>query len=243
MNNFVFIIPFRNVANYIDICTKSLLLQSYKNWKAIFIDDVSNDGSMLKIPNDPRFIKIINEERVTALPNIHNAIINNKLEEEDIICILDGDDYLLRQDSLEILNKFYNDNNQILLSYGQYVTTNGHLGHCAPYTIESFKSLRKGGYWASHLRTFKYKLYLELLKQDPNVKCYKDKDDKYYTICYDIAIMTPLMEIAGFDKVGFNPIPIYVYRLHPQNDHVVNGRLQKQIEIEIFAKESFKQIF
>ena len=95
MNNFVFIIPFRNVANYIDICTKSLLLQSYKNWKAIFIDDVSNDGSMLKIPNDPRFIKIINEERVTALPNIHNAIINNKLEEEDIICILDGDDYLL----------------------------------------------------------------------------------------------------------------------------------------------------
>ena len=73
--------------------------------------------------------------------------------------------------------------------------------------------------------------------------CGKDKDDKYYTICYDIAIMTPLMEIAGFDKVGFNPIPIYVYRLHPQNDHVVNGRLQKQIEIEIFAKESFKQIF
>ena len=51
--------------------------------------------------------------------------------------------------------------------------------------------------------------------------------------------MTPLMEIAGFEKIAFNPNIVYVYRLHPQNDHVVSGQLQKSTEKEIFAKTPF----
>ena len=94
------------------------------------------------------------------------------------------------------------------------------LGHCKAYTDEEFLNLRKGGYWASHIRTFKYKLYKELVRQDPDLLCYKDIDGNFYTITYDVAIMTPLMEIAGFDRVKFNPNPVYFYRLHEQNDHV-----------------------
>jgi hypothetical protein len=61
-----------------------------------------------------------------------------------------------------------------------------------------------GGYWASHLRTFKFKLYKELIKQDPKLNCYKDNLGEFYKSCYDVAIMTPLMEIAGFDNIKFN---------------------------------------
>jgi len=224
---------------FIKQCCDSLLLQSNKNWIAIFCDDDSNDGTSDIIPHDERFIIRKNNKRITALPNIHNGIINGNLQEEDVICILDGDDFLIRNDAIDIINNLYIDDT--LLTYGQYVWPNGMHGHCKAYDNKSFIDLRKGGYWASHIRTFKYKLYKELISQDPELLCYKDKNGEFYTITYDIAIMTPLMEIAGFGRIKFNPIPIYYYRLHEQNDHNVDGRLQKMVADEIFSKPSFKK--
>jgi hypothetical protein len=53
--------------------------------------------------------------------------------------------------------------------------------------------------------------------------------------------MTPLMEIAGFDNIKFNPTPVYFYRLHEQNDHSVDPILQKNIADEVFNKNTFKR--
>ena len=49
---FVFIVPFRNVKDYIYQCAKSLQSQNNPNWIAIFCDDASTDNT----------IEIINEE-------------------------------------------------------------------------------------------------------------------------------------------------------------------------------------
>jgi glycosyltransferase involved in cell wall biosynthesis len=239
MNRFIFIIPFRNVKQYIKICCQSLISQNNQNWKAILCDDVSDDDTLSEIPQDSRFTIRTNSERITALPNIHYAITESNLNDEDIICILDGDDFLLRNDSIDIIDKLYQDD--ALLSYGQYAWPNGYPGHCIEYNETSFSNLRKGGYWASHLRTFKYKLYKQLIIQDPNVDCYKDNNGEFYKTCYDIAIMTPLMEIAGLNRIKFNPIPIYYYRLHPNNDHSLHGVLQKTTEKELFAKQPFNR--
>lgn len=241
MTRFVFIIPFRNVTDFITNCYQSILNQNYQNWIAIFCDDASTDGTINKIPINSKFIIKSNKERVTALPNIHYGIIDSNLEDEDVICILDGDDYLINKDALSILNNLYDD--KTLLTYGQYIWPNGQIGHCKAYTQESFNKLRSGGYWASHMRTFKYKLYKELINQDPNLNCYKNSKGEFYTITYDIAIMTPLMEIAGFNSIKFNPEPIYYYRIHTQNDHFIDPLLQKSVADEIFAKSSFKQSF
>lgn len=240
-NRFVFIIPFRNVANFINDCANSLIHQDYKNWIAIFCDDQSTDNTINNIPKDDRFTISKTQERITALPNIHYGIVNNNLNDEDIICILDGDDALIRKDAIDILNNLYNDDT--LLTYGQYINSyNNGIGHCKPYTKEEFITLRTGGYWASHIRTFKYKLYKELINQDPDLLCYKDNQGNFYTTCYDICIMTPLMEICGFDRIKFNPEPVYYYRLHQNNDHVLYGTLQKSTEIEVFRKPPFKQV-
>ena len=236
-NRFVFIIPFRNVKDFISQFSDTLLKQDNKNWIAIFCDDESNDGTINNIPKDDRFIIRRNEKRITALPNIHFGIIESNLEEEDVVCLLDGDDFLIRKDALDIINNLYQD--ETLLTYGQYVWPNGQPGHCIAYTKDSFEKLRTGGYWASHMRTFKYKLYKELMNQDPELSCYKDKDGNFYTITYDVAIMTPLMEIAGFERVKFNPDPVYYYRIHQQNDHFVDPTLQKSVADEIFAKPKF----
>jgi glycosyltransferase involved in cell wall biosynthesis len=239
-NRFIFIIPFRNVKDFISQCADTLLKQDNKNWIAIFCDDESNDGTISRIPKDDRFIIRRNEKRITALPNIHFGIVESNLEDEDIICLLDGDDFLIRKDVVDIINNLYQD--ETLLTYGQYVWPNGQPGHCIAYTKESFEKLRTGGYWASHMRTFKYKLYKELMNQDPELSCYKDKDGNFYTITYDVAIMTPLMEIAGFERVKFNPDPVYYYRIHQQNDHFVDPTLQKSVADEIFTKPKFNKL-
>jgi glycosyltransferase involved in cell wall biosynthesis len=239
MNRFVFIIPFRNVKDYIKQCADSLINQNYKNWIAVFCDDASNDETCDNIPNNKRFIIRKNKERLTALPNIHNGIMESNLNDEDIICILDGDDFLIRPDAIDILNNLYNDDT--LLTYGQYIWPNGQIGHCRAYTREIFNELRKHGHWASQLRTFKYKLYKELLNQDPDLNCFKDKNGEFYTITYDVAIMTPLLEIAGFDRIKFNPEPLYYYRIHQNNDHQIDAKLQREVASEIFSKKSFSK--
>lgn len=81
------------------------------------------------------------------------------------------------------------------------------------------------------------------MEQDPNLDCYKDSNGDMYKMTYDVAIMLPLLEIAGFDKVKFNPTPIYFYRIHPQNDYSVDPRLQYGIADEIYRKKKFNQIF
>jgi glycosyltransferase involved in cell wall biosynthesis len=240
-NRFVFVIPFRNAKDFIAECASSLIEQNYKNWIAIFCDDNSTDNTVDYIPKDSRFIIIKNKERLTALSNIHYAIVKFNLNDEDIICLLDGDDYLIKETSVDIINSLYQD--ETLLTYGQYVWKNGHLGHCGPYTQELFTRLRTYDFLASHIKTFKYKLYKELINQDPKLSCYKDNNDNFYTVTYDVAIMIPLMEIAGFDKVKFNPNPVYYYRVHDANDYLINLDLQKSVEKEILAKPKFKQTF
>jgi glycosyltransferase involved in cell wall biosynthesis len=239
-NRFVFIIPFRNVKPFIKDCYNSILGQKYQNWIAIFCDDASTDDSISEIPKDNRFLIKRNEKRITALPNIHYAIIDSNLNYDDIICILDGDDALLNDSVLDILNNLYQDDT--LLTYGQYCYPNGQIGHCKAYNEDDFLNLRTGGYWASHMRTFKYKLYLELIKQDSELSCYKDNFGNFYTITYDVAIMTPLMEIAGLKRIKFNPVPIYFYRIHQQNDHFVDPNLQKSVADEIFRKKKFTEL-
>lgn len=241
-NRLVFIIPFYNVANYIEECIDSLLQQTYDNWLAIFIDDKSYDNTASRITYDPRFKLIQNKVRRTALPNIHDAIVNAGLNDEDIVCILDGDDKLLRTDVCQMTNDIYNHYDS-LVTYGQYITSSGVIGSCAAYNRLAFSILRRGQYIASHLRTFKYKLYKELMRQDPELSCYRDKYGHMYKMTYDVAMMFPLLEIAGFDRVIFNPEPIYYYRLHGNNDHIVDGHLQATISAEIGNKPRFQQAF
>jgi hypothetical protein len=96
----------------------------------------------------------------------------------------------------------------------------------------------------SHLRTFRSSDYKEIEKQDPDFSCMKDKDGKFYRITYDVAMMYPIMEIAGYDKVKFIEKVLYLYNINnPLSDHVLNQKLQTYVHIEINNKSKFKQIY
>lgn len=238
---FLVIVPYHNAAKFLPECVASLSSQSNKGWRAVFSDDASTDGGSSLVPSDPRFSVRVNGERLTALANIHEAILSAGPDDDEVVCILDGDDFLTRPDALDIVAALYS-NPDTMLTYGQYVWPNGMAGHCRPYTREAYAALRTGGYWASHLRTFKFGLYREMMRQDPGLTCYRDDSGDFFRTCYDIAIMTPLMEIAGFESIAFNPRPVYYYRQHPANDHAIDHAAQRRDEAQLFAKAPFRRM-
>ena len=59
----------------------------------------------------------------------------------------------------------------------------------------------------------------------------------------DMALMLPLLEIAGFRNIIFNEIPVYWYRV-PVGDNRLNDRtLQRMANKEIRSKLPFKLVF
>ena len=54
--------------------------------------------------------------RLSALPNIHNAVMQFAKDPDDIVVLLDGDDWFLNKNVLSYINEFYQKNPGKLIS-------------------------------------------------------------------------------------------------------------------------------
>jgi glycosyltransferase involved in cell wall biosynthesis len=235
-NKFLILCFFHNAAEYIEKCIGSIISQDYQNYRVLFVDDASTDNGFDLIDDNERFIKIKNQENKGLLYN-YATYLPIHANEDDIIIVLDGDDSLYGNKVLSYLNDFYNEHN-CLVTYGQSLWTDGRKGFARPYTQQEFNNLRKTQFLASHLRTFKYECFNELMNQDPNFDCFKDKNGNFYMMAGDVATMYPIMEIAGFEKVKYIDKILYLYNIHnPISDHVKNQQLQWDINNEINNKK------
>lgn len=241
-NNIKIITPFYNPGEFLETCVNTLMSQKYDNFKVLFVDDCSTDGSFDKLPHDnEKAVVIKNETRKTALENIHDAIVNH-CDPDDIIVLVDGDDWLPNKNVLSYINDFYNQNNCWIM-YGQANWTDGRRGFASAYSAEEFKNIRKSPFRVSHLRTFRAGLYQKIKEQDSEFSCMKDSSGGFYKMTYDVAIMFPILEMAGVEKVAFNDTILYIYnRNNPISDDKVNQQLQWDIHTEISNKKSFNKI-
>jgi len=182
--------------------------------------------------------------RMTALPNLHNAILQFATEPDDVVVILDGDDWLLNKNVLSYINEFYNNNPDCWMMYGSSQWTDGRNCCARPYTKEDFDNgLRKSPFKISHIRTFKAGLYHKIKEQDGSFSCMMDDKGEWYKMTYDVAMFLPMLEMAGLEHVFYNPKKIYVYnRGNPISDDKVNQTLQWKIHDEINKKKPFKKI-
>lgn len=182
------LIPLHPAGGYTEECYRSITGQSYTNF------------SLLAPSGYP-----------SALANIAGALTEQELDEEDIIVLVDGGDFLLHNQVFSEINHIYHSLH-CLVTYGQYLSANGQPGQGGPYSREEFQRLRSLDWRLSPLKTFKYKIFKEFLRRDPAMKAYKDNKDQLIHLSYDRALMTPLLEIAGFENTYFNSTPVYGYR-------------------------------
>ena len=89
---------------------------------------------------------------------------------EDILVFVDGDDWLIDDNVLERLNRFYNENGVWMTYGGMYCYPDGAPGN--PQNTEYSDNIhtqnlyRKDLWRASHLRSFKWHLYKRINKAD-----------------------------------------------------------------------------
>jgi len=162
-----------------------------------------------------KYTSIIDEApRIGKIANFILGLSRIKPQDEDVVIDLDLDDYL-EPGALEIVAQTYERNPGILLTYGSYRMESGREARFnGEYVTDNFRSQK----WkASHLKTFKYKLLKNIQGKD-----LKGKDGKSLMTCADLALMYPMLEMAGLDRIKHIKECLYCYNdLNPLNDHKV----------------------
>ena len=241
---FRIITPFYNVEGFITRCLYSLKRQQNTNFRCYMTDDMSTDKSVpiaaLYAVDDDRFELAQNEDKKYALANIAETIDSiEDINDDDIIILLDGDDWLPSSKTLSHLEKVYNENS-CLMTYGSYVyAPTGERGAEPseyPTNIIENNLYRQDKWRASHLRTFKYKLWKELDQNDLK------NDEGYYKVAYDQAIMLPLLEMAG-ERATYIPEVMHVYnRINPLNVDKTKQQEQFLTAQEVRAKKPYQRL-
>jgi glycosyltransferase involved in cell wall biosynthesis len=239
-NHFKIIVPFYNVEQWVKLTIRSMQMQNYKNFECILVDDISTDQSRVlaekEINVDKRFKIVENKAKKYVLKNICDAIELANPNQEDIIVILDGDDWFARKDVLSILNETYNREN-CWLTYGSYVeypsNTRGKFASMVPEHVINNNLFRNSAWMTSHLRTWKYGLWKNIDQARSFIEPDVVDEDNHFANCWDLAYMFPLLELAGA-HIRYIPDILYVYnRQNPLNVDKLDHNLQLIMEQKI----------
>lgn len=240
-NKFVFVIPSYNNSEWYKDNLDSVFAQTYDQYRVIYVDDASPDhtGDLVKQyikkkRQENRVTLIQNETRVGALANLYKAI--HLCSPNEIIVNLDGDDWLAHNRVLEQLNQVYNNRN-VWLTYGQFIYYPSYepgLGEQIPQEViddNEFRTFTRG---TTALRTFYAGLFQHIKKEDLLY------NGDFFPVAYDLAIMLPMLEMAG-QHTRFMPDVSYVYNIDtPINDFKV--RFENQAEIDRFLRKKEKYL-
>lgn len=219
----------------------SIFQQNYPHWRLIYINDCSTDGTkdmVLRMVNHfnvkERVTLITNKERKGHLYNQYHAI--HSCSDDEIILIVDGDDWLAHNDVLSYLNNIYQDEN-IWMTYGQFrLFKRNRVGMCRPVEPETIQkgSYRKDSPWIfSHLRTFYAGLFKSIKKADLM------HEGIFLPMSADVAMMFPMLEMSGGKFKCITDV-LYIYNDdNPLNFFVGKASKQKMFENIIRSKPSY----
>ena len=213
------------------------------------INDMSTDNTsdilFQEVGKDPRFTIIDNKVKKYVLRNICAAIELSNPDDENIIVMLDGDDWFARKDVLTILNKIYEEK-ECLLTYGSYVeypsAIKGKFAREVPHHIVDNNLFRESEWMTSHLRTWKYKLWKNIDQERSFTEPAATQENNHFANCWDLAYMFPLLELAG-KRGSYIPDVLYVYnRQNPLNVDKLDNNLQLYMEQKIRNMEKYQPL-
>jgi glycosyltransferase involved in cell wall biosynthesis len=248
LNRFEIIVPVYNAEKYIGRCIDSILMQDYKNYNLLVINDCSTDKTKKIIRSYDNIITLHNEKRVGALANIAEGI---QIFGKNIIVTIDGDDYLPDRNVLSYLDKVYTTD--VWMTYGSFMpVSERYKNTCQPfdniwapceegYLVKNSvtpSTYRKSPFWVtSHLRTFRKQLWDRIKDED-----LRDEDGNYYQTAWDLAFMYPMIEMAD-SHVRFIDKILYVYNdLNPICDGTIRAMEQVRTAERIKAKKEYERI-
>jgi len=231
--------------SYIDNCLKSIEKQTYKNYSVCIVDDASTKNvdechAVIRSYCDRNGWEfIVRGENIGPLGARIDAIdklCSGEASGEDIIVSVDGDDELNDRYVFEKLNMIYQDDT--LITFGNFVNNiNNVLGkpniNCRRHNFN--KLIRTNGYrryrWIfTHLKTFKYKLYRGIHHDDLK------RNGRYLKSATDIALMIPMLEMAGGKFKCVQNVMYKYNRTHSESHNVDSVKLRNQKDNSRYVK-------
>jgi glycosyltransferase involved in cell wall biosynthesis len=231
---FNILVPFYNIpSKLLTKCINSIHQQNYKNYRVCLVDDAStrhrqelHEVMDYACQNHKNFICIKKSENKGTLHSNVDAMKLLKPDKNDVCIILDGDDELYGPDVLTYLADVYNEAD-VNITFGNYlkqyrngrIKKTNHIKFNSPwFDIAENKLWRTISYQASHLKTFRYRLF-----EHVNHEIYLKRDGEYIRAATDVATMLPLLEMAGHT---FKVIerPLYLYNCDLPTNHHGGGR-------------------
>ena len=238
--NFTFVISSYNNEQNIHNNLISIIYQNNKNWNIIYTNDFSKDKT------DKLFNEIVKDYNITGKVKYILNNTNKKqsyckfnsykyCKDDDIVIILDGDDWLSRNDVLSLLTNSYLKENCLALYTGYKIFIDNKIdklvnGSDYPIEIKKSGEYRKYPSWKfTHIKTG----YSNLFKNIPIN--YLKYENKWLDRCTDLAEYYSICEMAKEKVFHLNEICcIYnknnslLYQNSYYNDQSTN--LRKNIE-------------
>lgn len=259
----VIIIPSYNNFEWCKKNIDSVLNQNYSNYRIIYINDASLDKTsecveelVKQFTNDYKvvsfdcaldvdieartkiFVELINQEKHfftlvnnryrsgCLLANVYPAVCSSLNEE--IMVLVDGDDWLFHHNVLQEINALYTSGN-IWLTHGRFIeypNNNSNWSQEISKEVIQQNAFRKNRL-PSHLRTFYSGLFKKIKLNDLMYK------GSFYPMTGDMAMMFPMIEMAGERHAYIDNIN-YVYNIaNPLNDNKINAKLQNDLDAYI----------
>ncbi|MBE3138584.1 MAG: hypothetical protein IMZ63_02075, partial [Actinobacteria bacterium] len=212
---------------------------NYPHWKAQVVLDPVEDKTYenaLAI-SDPRINVKLNETRNYNLSNFLEASSLLSPDDEDVIAMIDADDWLANNNVLSIVKNYYETIPDLLVTHGSWAPyPKPNIHNNRPYSEQDFEiGVRKTAWRASHLRTCKYKIWKNIKKED-----LQDENGNFFTVTGDLALMFPLIEMAGYPRVKFIPEILYIYNQETTfSDDKLHAEQQRSNEQKIRTKKSY----
>lgn len=236
---YVVIVTVRNGEKWIEKCLKSIQGQLVKNWVCVVVDDCSIDKTAdiaERFLDDERFTVQRNTTRRFQAYNTVQAARLYATDPEDVVMLIDGDDWLASSWAFETIRQTYLRG--AWMTYGCLVESAGAPTRFGfyPQHIARMSRFRDWVWCATPPRTFKRFLLNHLT--DDDFMC----EGKWPEMAGDVAVYTPIMELAAERAVGIRE-PIYVYNTEtPDSEHKIDPYETTRIRDLLLQREPKKRL-
>ena len=241
----VIVVVSYNNTKWVDLNIESIFSQNYNNYRVVYIDDCSPDGTadavqalVDRLGQQHRFTLVRNTTRAGSPLANHYKAIHEYCKDNEIIACLDGDDWLANSKVLNVINEYYS-NYDIWLTHGSLKeyhknNRNGTIGWSIPVpqkiiSSNTFRLFR----CPTHLKTFYAWLFKKIKLEDLMY------EGKFFPATGDQAMMFPMVEMAG-TRHKFIPKILYIYNMsNPLGESIVATQLQMDCEAYIRSLQPY----
>ena len=243
-NEFVFVIPYFNCHEDIEKTIYSMVSQSYQNWRAVLINDMSTDTTRVVVKEAidslpphlrSRFTHVDNTEKHGEVRNTLKTV--SGIDDKSVVCRLDGGDWLTENDLLHVLDSVYQDPEvEVAWTAHRWSFTSQNIS--GPMKLSTGQTVYQHPWVSSHLKTFR----CGALKKVPDAN-FRDADGNYIMIACDQAVFLPMMHMAheSGKKLQFIPVIGYHYNIDLSNKNLFTNErsLRQKVSAETIRSRGF----